>query len=211
VKGVQDRRLAPNVEPGGSRGATTHLRHLFPYLPQQSGYNKRLRNLAATISWLIGMLARDTNLWTDDVWVIDSTRGMRPLPRGRAPQRAGPDGPRTATAARLSSATRTISAPSSRLPWPRRAWPCCDQPARANPTLPAPGSSTPLHDHRIDLRYLQRSTQPRRPRRQDLQRHPGPRPATHPRPDHRDLAQRPHRPADQAVTASLRPLTNPLE
>jgi hypothetical protein len=55
------------------RFATTHLRHLFPYLPQQPGYNKRLRNLAATISWLIGMLARDTTLWTDDVWVIDST------------------------------------------------------------------------------------------------------------------------------------------
>jgi hypothetical protein len=55
------------------RFATAHLRHLFPYLPQQSGYNKRLRNLAATISWLVGMLARDTTLWTDDVWVIDST------------------------------------------------------------------------------------------------------------------------------------------
>jgi hypothetical protein len=55
------------------RYATTHLRHLFLYLPQQPGYNKRLRNLATTISWLIGMLARDTSLWTDDVWVIDST------------------------------------------------------------------------------------------------------------------------------------------
>jgi hypothetical protein len=32
-----------------------------------------LRNLAATISWLIGMLARDTSLWTGDVWVTDST------------------------------------------------------------------------------------------------------------------------------------------
>jgi hypothetical protein len=55
------------------RCATTHLRHLVPYLPQQPGSTKRLRNLAATISWLIGMLARDTTLWTDDVWVIDST------------------------------------------------------------------------------------------------------------------------------------------
>jgi hypothetical protein len=55
------------------RFATAGLHHLFPYLPQQSGYNKRLRTLAATISWLIGMLARDTSLWTDDVWVIDST------------------------------------------------------------------------------------------------------------------------------------------
>ena len=55
------------------RFATAHLHHLFPYRPQQPGYNKRLRNLAATISWLIGMLARDTSLWTDDVWVVDST------------------------------------------------------------------------------------------------------------------------------------------
>jgi hypothetical protein len=55
------------------RFATAHLHPLFPYLPQQSGYNKRLRNLAATISWLIGMLAHDTSLWTDDVWVVDST------------------------------------------------------------------------------------------------------------------------------------------
>lgn len=55
------------------RYAGAHLRHLFPYLPQQSGYNKRLRALAGTMTWLIGLLARDTSLWTDDVWVVDST------------------------------------------------------------------------------------------------------------------------------------------
>jgi hypothetical protein len=55
------------------RFATAHLHHLFPYRPQQPGYNKRLRNLAATINWLIGILARDTSHWTDDVWVVDST------------------------------------------------------------------------------------------------------------------------------------------
>ncbi|HEX2806193.1 MAG TPA: IS982 family transposase [Kineosporiaceae bacterium] len=55
------------------RFATDHLRHLFPYLPHQPGYNKRLRRLAETISWLIGALARDATVWTDDVWVIDST------------------------------------------------------------------------------------------------------------------------------------------
>jgi len=31
------------------RFAGTGLCHLFPYLPQQSGYNKRLRKLSATI------------------------------------------------------------------------------------------------------------------------------------------------------------------
>jgi hypothetical protein len=55
------------------RHASEHLRHLFPYLPQQPGYNKRLRRLAGTLNWLTGMLARDTSIWTDDVWVVDST------------------------------------------------------------------------------------------------------------------------------------------
>jgi hypothetical protein len=55
------------------RFASGHLRQLFPCLPGQSGYNKRLRKLAATMSWLAGMLARDTTLWADDVWVVDST------------------------------------------------------------------------------------------------------------------------------------------
>jgi hypothetical protein len=55
------------------RYARVELRPLFPYLPQQPGYNKRLRALADTLRWLIGVLARDTRLWTDDVWVADST------------------------------------------------------------------------------------------------------------------------------------------
>ena len=55
------------------RFARKHLRYLFPYLPGQPGYNKRLRKLAATTRWLIGALARDTVVWADDVWVVDST------------------------------------------------------------------------------------------------------------------------------------------
>ncbi len=55
------------------RYTRAHLRHLFPYLPKQAGYNKRLRRLGVTIGWLVGVLARDTPLWTDDVWVADST------------------------------------------------------------------------------------------------------------------------------------------
>ncbi|WP_069115473.1 IS982 family transposase [Jiangella alba] len=55
------------------RYGRAHLRHLFPYLPQQPGYNKRLRRLGATIAQLVGVLARDTSMWTDDVWVADST------------------------------------------------------------------------------------------------------------------------------------------
>jgi hypothetical protein len=56
------------------RHARKHLASLFPYLPGQSGYNKRLRKLAATMMWLIRVLAANTSLWADDVWVIDSTR-----------------------------------------------------------------------------------------------------------------------------------------
>jgi hypothetical protein len=55
------------------RYARIHLRHLFPYLPKQPGFNKRLRKLADTLNWLVGVLARDTSLWSDDVWVVDST------------------------------------------------------------------------------------------------------------------------------------------
>jgi len=55
------------------RFARKSLRGLFPYLPGQPGYNKRLRKLAVTMGWLIRMLAADTSLWADDVWVVDST------------------------------------------------------------------------------------------------------------------------------------------
>ncbi len=55
------------------RHARAHLRHLFPYLPQQPGYNKRLRKAAVIIRHLTRTLAADTPLWSDDVWVVDST------------------------------------------------------------------------------------------------------------------------------------------
>jgi Transposase DDE domain len=50
-----------------------HLPSAFPYLPGQSGYNKRLRAALPLIKRLIRTLATDTDLWTDPVWVIDST------------------------------------------------------------------------------------------------------------------------------------------
>jgi hypothetical protein len=55
------------------RHAHAHLGHLFGYLPGQSGYNRRLRAAAGLITTLIRMLAADTSLWSDDVWVADST------------------------------------------------------------------------------------------------------------------------------------------
>lgn len=55
------------------RHADEHLRHLFPYLPGQSGYNKRLRKSAGALQALIRILGRDTDVWADDTWLIDST------------------------------------------------------------------------------------------------------------------------------------------
>jgi len=66
------------------RFAGAGLTHLFPYLPEQPGYNKRLRKLAPTISWLIRALGRDTSAWSDDVWVVDST----PVECGRSRETA---------------------------------------------------------------------------------------------------------------------------
>jgi len=55
------------------RYARKNLIDMFPDLPGQSGYNKRLRKLADTMSWLVTMLAADTAVAGDDVWVVDST------------------------------------------------------------------------------------------------------------------------------------------
>jgi hypothetical protein len=55
------------------RYAHHHLGHLFRYLPQQPGYNKRLRRASTLITTMIRVLAVDTTLWSDDVWVVDST------------------------------------------------------------------------------------------------------------------------------------------
>ena len=55
------------------RYARTHLRGLFPYLPRQSGYNKRLRAAFPLLRYFVRALATDTELWRDTVWVADST------------------------------------------------------------------------------------------------------------------------------------------
>jgi len=65
--------LGFNEETRWLRHARVHLRHLFPYLPGQSGYNKRLRKSAPQLQALIRVLAEDTDVWADDTWLIDST------------------------------------------------------------------------------------------------------------------------------------------
>lgn len=55
------------------RYAHANLVGMYPHLPKQSGYNKRVRKLASTMTWLISQLAAQTSIADDDVWVIDST------------------------------------------------------------------------------------------------------------------------------------------
>lgn len=58
------------------RYARAHLAEMFPHLPGQSGYGKRLRALGGLLAAVITELARDTPSWHDLLRLADST----PLP-----------------------------------------------------------------------------------------------------------------------------------
>jgi hypothetical protein len=60
-------RWPPGVRKSGSRG-------LFPYVPQQSGYAKRLRAASSLLTSMIRILAQTTSLWSDDLWLVDTAR-----------------------------------------------------------------------------------------------------------------------------------------
>jgi hypothetical protein len=60
------------------RLARRRLGHLFPYIPQQSGYNKRIRTLAPRICLVINQLARVSPSFNDRLRLLDST----PVPCG---------------------------------------------------------------------------------------------------------------------------------
>jgi DDE family transposase len=55
------------------RLAMTRLGHLFPYLPKQPGYNKRMRALAPQIVRLLNAVAFASPSWCDNVRLLDST------------------------------------------------------------------------------------------------------------------------------------------
>lgn len=55
------------------RYVSAHLAGMFPQRIGQSGYNKRLRKAFFLFIRVIRMLSMDTSLWSDDVWVVDST------------------------------------------------------------------------------------------------------------------------------------------
>jgi hypothetical protein len=72
--------LGHSNETGWLRYARKHLSPLFPYLPGQAGYNKRLRKSVVQLQAMIRLLAEDTDVWADDTWLIDST----PIECGRS-------------------------------------------------------------------------------------------------------------------------------
>lgn len=51
----------------------TDLRAMFPRVPGQSGYNKRVHSLTATMTWVCAALRRDSHVHDDTVWLVDST------------------------------------------------------------------------------------------------------------------------------------------
>ncbi|WAL72646.1 transposase [Kitasatospora sp. YST-16] len=243
------------------RHATAHLRHLFPYLPGQSGHNRRLRKAADLIAHINRLLATDTSLWSDSVWVVDST----PVECGRSRE--------TAKRSDLAGWTEYgYCANHSRYFWGLRLHLVCTlhglpvtfaltgakaderqtllgmlhaEPGlvhtRPGQTLiadrhyygaafehelaewglhllpparkgePPTGRIRPVQATAAGDRFrqpdLQGPTRPRTPPRPHQERRDSPGPATHPRPDQRDLAQRPHRPTRHALPDRLQPPT----
>ena len=66
------------------RYVNKYLAGMFPRRIGQPGYNKRLRKAFPLFIRVIRMLAMDTSLWSDDVWVVDST----PVECGRSRETA---------------------------------------------------------------------------------------------------------------------------
>lgn len=73
---VAQQLLGVDSERRWIRYARTHLAELFPYLPGQSGFGKRLRSGGGLLAAVITELARDTASWSDVLRLVDST----PLP-----------------------------------------------------------------------------------------------------------------------------------
>jgi len=65
------------------------LGHLFPYLPRQPGYHKRLKAAAPLLAAVTAHLARQCPSWYDQVRLIDATGAVRRLPGDGPALRAG--------------------------------------------------------------------------------------------------------------------------
>ncbi|HZM57019.1 MAG TPA: transposase [Acidimicrobiales bacterium] len=88
------------------RYANKHLGGYTPYLPHQSGCNRRLRKSQAQLNALIRVPGHDTDLWDEDNWVIDST-----------PVECGRSGPTVKRGDRAESAGYGYCAGHSRYFW----------------------------------------------------------------------------------------------
>ncbi|MEU0216612.1 hypothetical protein ABZ281_16460, partial [Streptomyces sp. NPDC006265] len=51
----------------------SRLGAMFPYVPKQPGWNKRLRAALPLVKRAIRMMAADTDFWFDNHWIVDST------------------------------------------------------------------------------------------------------------------------------------------
>ena len=60
--------------------AHANLKDMFPNLPQQSGWSKRVRQASRLLSPVITELARDTPSWAEITRLVDST----PIPCGKS-------------------------------------------------------------------------------------------------------------------------------
>jgi hypothetical protein len=163
-------RLVPQALPGA-----------FPYLPGQSGYNKRLRAALPLLKRIIRVLAADTDLWSDPVWLVDST----PVECARSRP--------TALRSDLAGVAGYGYCPShTRWFWGLRLHLIC-----TGPDPPA---------HRVGLRHPQRPAGPRITRRAQPRGCDRPSRPTAAGPDRGDLAQPRHRPAHHPIPDRLRPL-----
>jgi hypothetical protein len=64
--------------------ARWRLGHLFPYLPKQPGYNKRVRALAPQVVRLLNRVVFESPSFGDGLWLLDGT----PVPCGQSRQTA---------------------------------------------------------------------------------------------------------------------------
>lgn len=53
--------------------AGAQWRAMFPYLPTQSGYHKRLKAARSLLGRAIVLVAEQCPSWFDDVWMTDAT------------------------------------------------------------------------------------------------------------------------------------------
>jgi hypothetical protein len=81
------------------------LGHLFPYLPHQPGYHKRLKAAAPLLAAVMDHLARQCPSWYDPVRLIDATRSPAAPPGRRSGGPSWPGGRTAATVPHIRAGT----------------------------------------------------------------------------------------------------------